>query len=63
MWDSKPGHRPPGYEPGHLVIAAILLVTLVCLLVAGAMVDPRPARDPRPDGQLSESPPAPAGAP
>jgi hypothetical protein len=62
MWDSKPGRLPPGYEPGHLVIAAILLVTLVCLLIAGAMADPRPAGGPGPDGQLSDSPPGSAEA-
>ena len=57
MWDSKPKFRPPGYQAGHLVIAAILLVTLVCLLVAGALADPRPGRNPRPGGQSSTSPP------
>ena len=57
MWDSKPGRRPPGHEPGHLVIAAILLVTLLCLLIAGAVADPRPMRGPRPGGQASASPP------
>ena len=57
MWESKPGLRPPGYQAAHLVIAAILLVTLVCLLVAGALADPRPGRNLRPDGQSSTSPP------